>query len=71
MERTKSFGMLLKQNRQEGYQIPSGVLVCVVCMTSDFLVEEADAWHPEVWEMMANRPDLNYMIITKHIVRLK
>lgn len=42
-----------------------------VCMTSDFLEEEADAWRPEVWEMMASRPDFNYMIITKRIVRLK
>lgn len=70
VERTKSFQLIIARDRKGRYKVPSGTLV-YVCMTSDFLIEEADGWRPEIWQMMADRPDLDYMIITKRIVRLK
>lgn len=40
------------------------------CFTSDFLVEEADAWRAEAWEMIRTRSDLRFFFITKRIDRL-
>lgn len=40
------------------------------CFTSDFLVEEADAWRAEAWEMIRIRSDLRFFFITKRIDRL-
>jgi protein gp37 len=39
------------------------------CFTSDFWVEEADAWRSEAWRTMRVRSDLRFMIITKRIDR--
>jgi protein gp37 len=41
------------------------------CFTSDFLVEEADAWRTEVWAMMRARPGVQFIFFTKRIERLK
>lgn len=39
------------------------------CLSSDFFVEDADAWRKEVWEIMRQRQDLHFIIITKRIHR--
>jgi protein gp37 len=39
------------------------------CLTSDFYLEEADPWRAEAWAMMQARPDVQFSIITKRIVR--
>ena len=39
------------------------------CFTSDFFLDAADAWRPEVWAMMRERSDLNFLFITKRIHR--
>lgn len=38
-------------------------------MTSDFFLEDADKWRPEAWQMIAERKDLHFIIITKRIHR--
>jgi protein gp37 len=38
-------------------------------MTSDFFIEEADAWRSEIWEMIKQRSDVHFNIITKRIAR--
>ena len=38
-------------------------------MTSDFFIEEADSWRKEIWQMVKERKDLNFYIITKRIER--
>jgi protein gp37 len=35
------------------------------CSWSDFFIEEADPWRPEVWEIIRNTPHLTYQILTK------
>ncbi len=43
---------------------------CVfTCLTSDFFIEEADAWRARAWRLMRARPDLMFYIITKRIDR--
>lgn len=65
-----SFNLPIQRNRQGHYTIPSGETV-YTCFSSDFLVEEADAWRNEVWAMMKLRSDLTFIFLTKRIVRLK
>lgn len=66
---TKNFGLPLQKKRNGEFKIPSGTLV-YTCFTSDFFVEDADQWRAEAWEMMYQRSDLHFMMITKRIDRV-
>ena len=66
---TKNFDIPIRKKRDGTYKIPSGTLV-YTCFTSDFFVEDADPWRPQAWEMMKERSDLNFLMITKRIDRL-
>lgn len=69
--KTKSgFNYPLKKKRSGGYKIQSGELIRV-CMTSDFFLEEADAWRNEAWEIMRQRPDVKFFLLTKRPQRVK
>ena len=67
--KTEKFNLPLQQKKNKTYKIPSGNLV-YTCFTSDFLLEEADAWRAEAWEMMRIRHDLRFLFFTKRIDRL-
>lgn len=66
---TKNFNLPVQKKRDGSYKIPSGTLV-YTCFTSDFFVEDADAWRTEAWNMIRLRSDLRFMMITKRIERL-
>ncbi|MDD2413952.1 MAG: DUF5131 family protein [Eubacteriaceae bacterium] len=68
VRRTRDFDKILRRDRDGDFKVKPGTLV-YLCMTSDFFVEDADAWRPEIWEMIRRRPDLDIMIITKRILR--
>jgi len=68
--KTEKFGLPLQKKKNGEYKIPSGNLV-YTCFTSDFLIEDADEWRAEAWEMMRIRQDLHFMFITKPIDRLQ
>lgn len=68
--KTKNFSLPIEKKQNGEYKIPSGSLV-YTCFTSDFLVEEADEWRAEAWEMMRLRSDLRFLMITKRIDRLQ
>lgn len=69
--KTKSgFNYPLQKKRSGGYKIQSGELIRV-CMTSDFFLEEADAWRNEAWEIMRQRPDVKFFLLTKRPQRVK
>ena len=36
-----------------------------VCMTSNFFLEEADQWRDEAWEIILQRPDVKFFLLTK------
>ena len=40
-------------------------------MTSDFFLDEADAWRAEAWNIIRRRSDLHFVIITKRIHRFE
>ncbi len=67
--RNSSFNLPVRRSRDGRFKIAAGEMV-YTCFTSDFLVEEADAWRAEAWEMMRIRHDLRFFFITKRIDRL-
>ena len=68
VKKTASFDKVVRKRKDGSYFIKSSDYV-YVCMTSDFFVEEADKWREEIWNMIKERSDLNFYIITKRIER--
>ena len=68
--KTQNFYFPISRNRRGDYVVPSGATLSV-CMSSDFFLEEADEWRSEAWEMMRQRSDVKFFIITKRVHRIK
>lgn len=68
--RTGRFDYPLERDRNGVYKIKSGELLRV-CMTSDFFLEEADAWRPAAWEIIRQRPDVRFFLLTKRPQRIE
>ena len=68
--KAKSFDSPLARDRKGNYKIPSGSIL-YTCFTSDFFVEEADAWRKEAWQIMKQRSDVDFFFITKRIHRFQ
>ncbi len=69
VSRTGDFGLPLKRNRYGDYKLTPEDGDVFACMTSDFFLEDADGWRSECWDMMRERDDLHFHIITKRIER--
>ena len=67
---TKDFDLPLKKLRNKEYKIASGEEV-MICLTSDFFIEEADKYREKVWEIVKTREDLTFTVITKRIERVE
>ena len=67
--KTAAFALPLKRNRQKEYKLKSDGEPVYTCMTSDFFIQEADEWRPDIWNMIKMRQDLDFVIITKRIHR--
>lgn len=70
VRKTGNFNLPVKKKRDGSWKIPPGSEV-YTCFTSDFLLEEADEWRKECWEMIKQRPDCTFIFFTKRIDRLK
>lgn len=69
--RTKAgFRYPLSRDRQGRYKIKSGEQLRV-CMTSDFFLPEADAWREEAWDIIRQRPDVVFFLLTKRPERVR
>lgn len=68
--RTQSFNLPVRKNRAGEYKVPSGSHL-FACMTSDFFLDLADEWRPQAWEMIRERSDVMFTIITKRIDRVR
>ena len=66
--KTNDYKLGIKKHRDGSYFIRPGS-TCYVCMTSDFFLEEADEWRKEMWQMIDERKDIDFVIITKRIER--
>lgn len=60
----------IQKDKTGKYKIQSGELIRV-CMTSDFFLEEADEWRNEAWEIMRQRRDVKFFLLTKRPERVK
>lgn len=58
----------IDKNKSGEYKIKSGQTV-YLCFSTDFLIEEADEWRKECWEMIRERSDLHFIFLTKRIER--
>ena len=69
--RTKAgFRYPLSKDRNGQYKVKSGELIRV-CMTSDFFLEEADQWREEAWDIIRQRADVKFYLLTKRPQRVK
>lgn len=65
-----NFDYPIHKNRKGDYKVKSGETLRV-CMTSDFFLEEADAWREEVWNIIWQRPDVRFFLLTKRPERMR
>ena len=69
--KTGDYGLPLRKSRQGDYKLRPEDGPVYACMTSDFFLEEADGWRQECWDMIRERRDLAFNIITKRIDRFE
>ena len=63
------FSLPLGRDRSGNWKYPAGTEFAL-CLTSDFLIEEADGWRDDIWEIMRIRSDCSFFFFTKRIERL-
>lgn len=69
--RTQSgFSYPLQKGRDGRYKIRSGELIRV-CMSSDFFLDDADAWRKEAWRIIKARSDVKFFLLTKRPERVR
>lgn len=66
--KTGNFDLPIKRRRDRSWKITSGKVV-FTCFTSDFLLDAADQWRQDCWQMMKMRSDLYFYFFTKRIDR--
>lgn len=64
------FNVPIQRDKYCDYKIPSGTLI-KTCMTSDFFIEEADAYRQQALDIIEERQDLDFLIITKRPERIR
>lgn len=65
--KTKDFAKPVEKLKNGAYKMKSGLVF--LCFSSDFLIEEADEWRSECWQMIKERQDCEFMFLTKRIDR--
>lgn len=68
--KTAQFYKPIAKTKSGEYKIKSGQMV-YVCFSADFLIEDADEWRQECWDMMKERSDLHFLFLTKRIERFE
>lgn len=66
----KRFGARSTKGTPGTFQWPSGGRV-FTCSWSDFFHADADPWRDEAWEIIRQRPDLVFMVLTKRPERIR
>ena len=67
IEKTKDFLKPIERLKNDNYKMKSGIVY--TCFSTDFLIEEADAWRPDCWQMIKEREDCIFLFLTKRIDR--
>ncbi len=71
VSKTGDHNLPIKKNRKGQYKVTAEDGVVFTCMTSDFFLEDADEWRQGCWDMIRERQDLHFHIITKRIDRFE
>ncbi len=66
--RTDKFNVPIEKNKSGEYKVKAGQTV-YLGFSTDFLIEDADIWRQECWEMIKERSDLHFIFLTKRIDR--
>lgn len=69
VRKTSAFYLPMRRDRRGGWKIPTDSMV-MTCFSSDFFIEEMDAWREEAWRMMRERKDLEFCMVTKRPERI-
>ena len=65
--KTKDFYKPVEKLKNGNYKMKPGIVY--LCFSTDFLIEEADEWRKECWQMMKDRQDCTFLFLTKRIDR--
>ncbi|RVU55474.1 DUF5131 family protein [Anaerosphaera multitolerans] len=65
--KTKDFYKPIEKFKNGNYKIKSGTVY--LCFSTDFLIEDADKWRRECWDIIKERSDLSFLFLTKRIDR--
>lgn len=66
--KTDKFYAPVERNQSGAYKMKPNQTV-YLCFSTDFLIEDADKWRSECWQMMKERADLQFIFLTKRIER--
>lgn len=66
--KTDNFHAPIERKKNGDYKIKPGSMV-YLCFATDFLIEDADPWRDECWQIMRKRCDCNFLFLTKRIER--
>lgn len=66
--KTDKFDWPIRKNKKNEYNIKGGKIL-PTCFATDFFLPEADEWRKEVWAMIKERQDIDFLILTKRIDR--
>lgn len=67
--KTIDFYKPIEKGKTGQYKMKPGLVY--LCFQGDFLIEEADGWRDECWEMIRERSDCHFIFLTKRIDRFK
>lgn len=65
--KTTDYNKPLEKLKNGNYKMKPGLIY--LCFSTDFLIEEADEWRKECWEIIKIRSDCTFLFLTKRIDR--
>lgn len=68
VQKTERFDWPIRKKAKGEYNI-KGNKILATCFATDFFIPEADEWRSEVWAMIKERQDIDFLILTKRIDR--
>jgi len=70
IRKTGKYLLPISHTKSGGHVLDAGQGPVYVCDSSDFFIEEADAWRGECWKMIRLRRDLEFRILTRRPERI-
>ena len=67
--KTRSFNLPISKNKKGEYKYKTGTTFAT-CFSSDFFIEEADGWRKEALDIIKERSDCDFFLITKRPERI-